>query len=216
MLPCGNRKVYIVTYVTIDMTKSERKILENVKLSNVDIAHTRILQLFFSTPDLEMSLNELSGKLKISKTTAKKVILELEKLGFIIKKTYGKTWSIRCNKQHTYNSTRKISSNLEVIFENYPNWRQQIIDIAGNPKAVILFGSYRKGDDTEDSDIDIAVEVSDNKNIRIVPFGIMPKFGYRKNVPVNLHIFSRNKIDINLFSNIANGIVLEGFLEVRP
>ena len=79
-----------------------------------------------------------------------------------------------------------------------------------------MFGSYRKGDDTEDSDIDIAVEVSDNKGIRIVPFAIIHKFGYRKDVLVNLHIFSRNKIDINLFSNIANGIVLEGFLEVRP
>ena len=99
MLPCGNRKVYIVTYVTTDMTKSERKTLENIKLSTVDIAHTRILQLFFSTPDLEMSLNELSGKLKISKTTAKKVILELEKLGFIIKKTYGKIGRASCRER---------------------------------------------------------------------------------------------------------------------
>ena len=40
--------------------------------------------------------------------------------------------------------------------------------------------------------------------------------GYRKNVPVNVHVFSRNKIDLNLFANIANGIILEGFLEVRP
>jgi hypothetical protein len=40
--------------------------------------------------------------------------------------------------------------------------------------------------------------------------------GYRKNVLVNLHLFTRNRVDLNLFANIANGIVLEGFLEARP
>ena len=85
-----------------------------------------------------------------------------------------------------------------------------------NLKAVILFGSYRKGDDTEKSDIDIAVEVAGDQEIKIESLGILQTFGYRKDVQVNLHIFSRNKIDINLFSNIANGILLEGFLEVRP
>jgi len=52
--------------------------------------------------------------------------------------------------------------------------------------------------------------------VKIVELGIFHKWGYRKNVSVNLHIFSRNKIDINLFSNIVNGIVLEGFLEAKP
>jgi len=33
---------------------------------------------------------------------------------------------------------------------------------------------------------------------------------------VHLHIFSRNKVDLNLFANISNGIILDGFLEVHP
>ena len=45
---------------------------------------------------------------------------------------------------------------------------------------------------------------------------IIKEFGYRKDVPVNLHIFSRNKVDLNLFANISNGIILDGFLEVHP
>ena len=44
----------------------------------------------------------------------------------------------------------------------------------------------------------------------------LEKLGFRKNVKVNIHIFSRNKIDLNLFTNIANGIVLDGLLEVHP
>ena len=42
-----------------------------------------------------------------------------------------------------------------------------------------------------------------------------PKFGYRTNVPVNIHLFSEKNINLNLFSNISNGIILDGFLEVK-
>ena len=94
---------------------------------------------------------------------------------------------------------------LEAIYKKIPN-----------PRAVILFGSYRKGDDTEQSDIDIAVEVLGNEEMRIEKLGNVEELGFRKNVKVNLHIFSRNKVDLNLFANIANGIALSGFLEVRP
>ena len=85
-----------------------------------------------------------------------------------------------------------------------------------NAKSIILFGSCRKGDDTEKSDIDIAVEIVENTELEISKMGNLEQFGYRKNIPINLHIFSRNKIDLNLFSNIANGIVLSGFLETKP
>ncbi|MBI3026708.1 nucleotidyltransferase domain-containing protein [Candidatus Woesearchaeota archaeon] len=101
-----------------------------------------------------------------------------------------------------------------MIYES--NITKEINKVIDNPRAIILFGSYRKGDDTENSDIDLAVEVLDDKEIEILKFGVFPSFGYRKNVVVNLHIFSRNKIDLNLFANIANGIVLEGFLEAKP
>ena len=79
-----------------------------------------------------------------------------------------------------------------------------------------IFGSYARNEQNEKSDIDIAVGVLGDEELRIRQLGIIPKLGYRNNVTVNLHIFSRNKIDLNLFVNIANGIILEGFLEVRP
>ena len=68
----------------------------------------------------------------------------------------------------------------------------------------------------EESDLDIAVEITGNHDLQVIQLGVLQQLGYRSNVPVNLHVFSRNKIDLNLFANIANGIVLAGFLEVRP
>ena len=83
-------------------------------------------------------------------------------------------------------------------------------------KNIILFGSYRKGDDDERSDIDIAVEVLGDEEPKIINIGVLNKIGYRNGIKINVYVFSRNKIDLNLFANIANGIGLEGFLEVRP
>ena len=194
---------------------SEKK-LSNVDLIKLNEAYQKVLYWFFSFPNNQIGLNDLSSALNISKTTAKKIILDLEDIGFLIKKIYGKTWIISCDKNHPYNITKKIVFNLAMVFDAYyGGLRNDIFKAVGNSKAIVLFGSYRKGDDDEESDIDIAVEVSDNSDLRVVHLGTVSQFGYRKDVPVSLHIFSRNKIDINLFSNIANGIILDGFLEVR-
>ena len=193
------------------------KILKNLGLIEKEVYQKGLLYWFYSFPNKETSLNELSSNLHISKTNAKRIVEILVKEGFLKREIYGKTWRITCDKDHPYNFTRKIAFNLTMVYESY---REGIMDdiskLVGNIRSVILFGSYRKGDDTEESDVDIAVEVLNNEEIRIVELGVIPKFGFRRNVKVNLHIFSRSNIDINLFSNIANGIVLDGFLEVRP
>ncbi len=189
------------------------------KLRKTDIiqlneGYNKAINWFFSFPDKEMSLNDLSEELEISKTTANRVVHQLVKEGFLKLEVLGKIWRITCNEQHRYNLSRKIGYNLIMIYE--ARIIEEIHKKIKNPRSIVLFGSYRKGDDTEKSDIDIAVEIIDDKEVQVTELGIIPKLGYRTNVTVNLHIFSRNKIDLNLFSNIANGIVLEGFLEVRP
>ncbi|MEW5897327.1 MAG: nucleotidyltransferase domain-containing protein [Nanoarchaeota archaeon] len=190
------------------------KRLKKTKLLELNEAYLKMMYWFFSFPDREIGLNDLSEALRISKTTAKKVVLQLVDEGFLNREILGKIWRISCNHEHHYNYTRKICYNLTLIYESVI--LNAIHDLIRNPKAVVLFGSYRKGDDNERSDIDIAVEVVGDEDVKLVELGVIPEFGHRKNVLVNLYVFSRNKTDLNLFSNIANGIVIEGFLEARP
>lgn len=191
--------------------------LKKIKLIELNEAYQKMLYWFFSFPNMETGLNDLAHDLKIAKTTAKKIINKLVEAGFLNKKVYGKTWRITCNLDHEYNLSAKIAFNLAMIYNAYyGGLREHILKNVGNAKSVVLFGSYRKGDDNEKSDIDIAVEVTDDKGVRILELGMIPNFGFRSNVKINVHIFSRNKIDLNLFSNIVNGIVIEGFLEARP
>ena len=189
------------------------------KLLELNEAYQKVLQFFFSYPTKEISLTELAYNLDISKTTANRVVSMLEKEEFLSKEVLGKVWRISCNQRHIYNFSRKIAYNLITIYES--NLIKAVNDFIQSkfqqgPRAIILFGSYRKGDDTEKSDIDVGVEILGNQSILMKEFRIFPKFFFRKNVKVNLYIFTHNNIDLNVFSNIANGIVLDGFLEVRP
>ncbi len=181
-------------------------------------SYNKVIQWFFSYPLSPISLSELSKNLSISKKTASQIVTQLIQEEFLIKEEIGKTWRITCNQKHIYNQTKKVSFNLALVYQLLYNKGliNKIYELVGNPKSIILFGSYRKGDDTNKSDLDIAVEVAGNEELKIIELEHIPQIGYRKKVLLNLHIFSRKKINLNLFSNIANGIVLEGFLEVSP
>jgi len=185
-----------------------------IKKVNLDSnePYLKVMRWFFSFPERRIGLNDLIKEVSISKTTANKVINRLEKEGFLIKEVIGKAWRISCNQKHEYNRTKKICYNLEMVYES---GIIKEIDKKYKPKSMVLFGSYRKGDDNEKSDIDIAVEVVSDIELRIEEFEKLEEFGFRKNVKINAHIFSRKNINNNLFSNIANGIILDGFLEVK-
>lgn len=176
-------------------------------------AYNKILDYFFSFPSQAIGLNDLSQAAKISKTSAKKAVLQLEKEKFLNKEEIGRTWRITANPSHAYLLTKKVPQSLQAIYES--GAVDLIREKYSSAKAIILFGSFRTGSDNEKSDIDIAVEILGNKEPKIERLGIIEHFRYRSKVPINLFIFSRNKIDINIFNNIANGIILDGFLEVR-
>ncbi len=180
---------------------------------NSPSAYGKVLVYFFTFPTATVSLNELVSKLSISKTAAHVAIQQLVKEDFLTKKVIGRSWLISCNQQHQYTITRKVAYFLglildsELVFRIRKNYPQA--------KAIILFGSYRKGDSAETSDVDIAVELPGSAPQQIIEFGVLKELGYRKNVLVTLHLFSHKNITKTLFANIANGVVLDGFLEVE-
>ncbi len=186
--------------------------LKGISIPEKVRAYEKILAWFFAYPSKEFSLNELCKDLDISKKSTNEIISQLEKEGFIHKEIVGKLWRIRANPKHIYFITKKIPQNLMHIYESgIIDWINNNIP---NAKAIILFGSYRWGEDIEESDLDIAVEILGNEPPVMQNLNL-EKLGYKKNVKINLFIFSRNYVDLNVFSNIANGIILQGFLEVR-
>lgn len=169
---------------------------------------------FFCFPAAEVTLNQLAATVKISKSSARKAVILLLKESFLKKKVIGRSWLLSCNQKHSYHFSRKIAYFLGLLLDSeMVNTLQRQYPSA---KALVLFGSYRKGDNVEGSDIDLAVELVPETPLKIVDFAVFDSLGYQKNVPVRLHLFSRKKVTPTLFTNITNGIVLDGFLEVQP
>ena len=126
-------------------------------------AYQKVLIWFFSYPNREIGLSDLAEAVNISKKTANLVVTRLENEGFLKKEVIGRIWRISCNQTHAYNYSRKIAYNLRIVYES--GLVEEVHKTIESPKSIILFGSYRKGDDTEKSDIDILVEFKGEKSL---------------------------------------------------
>ena len=177
-------------------------------------AYQKAIRWFFDYPEREITLSNLCANIGVSKSAGNKAVATLEKEGFLTRKVFGRVWALSANSTHPYLRVNKLPIHLDNLL------RLGVVDAVlsrfPQSRAIILCGSYRTGDDVSTSDIDIAVEVTGNHDPTTIDLGMVNQLGYRRNVKVNLLVFSRNRIDLNLFNNIANGIVLHGFLEVRP
>ena len=78
-----------------------------------------------------------------------------------------------------------------------------------NP-TIVLFGSYSRGEDTENSDIDLFIESPKNVSLNLAKFENILK---RKIQPFYYGSLYEIK-NTNLANNIINGITLNGFVEV--
>ncbi len=191
---------------------------KNVRPRNVEpledaVAYTSILHFFFAYPERTFTLSELAKSTGTPKTTAGRVVEQLIAEAFLHRDEVGRSWQLKAQRTHPFFMTRKIPDNLRLVYES--GVIDQILRNWPAARCVILFGSYRKGDDTEASDVDIAIEIPGDGPLELVELG-KARLGFRtKAVRFVGHFFRRKTVDKNLFANIANGIVLAGFLEVR-
>jgi len=171
-----------------------------------------VMGLFFKYPNTEFSLSDVARKTDLSKSTVSKILNALRQQQFVEVSDLGIVYRIRANTGNWVYQREKIASNLASIY------RSNIVDFLAkefnNPKCIVLFGSFRKGEDDEDSDIDIAVEVSKGTETGSFEYDEFKEFEKMVNRKVVVHAFTRKKVDRNVFTAIANGIVLYGLLEV--
>ncbi len=176
-------------------------------------AKQKVLELLYKFPDKEFSVSDIAKEAKVAKANLGDILQELESIGFIQVEKLTKIWRIKANQRNWYYIRSKIVSNLNFIYQS--GLVEFLSQYYKNPKAIILFGSFRKGEDITNSDIDIAIEREDINEYKIANLRELAEFENEIGRKIHLHEFNRKSIDLNLFNNIANGIVLLGFLEVK-
>ncbi len=184
------------------------------RLFDKKTSQEKIAALFYKYPYTEFTLSEIAEEAGVSKSMTSSILGGLAAAGFIVLERLGKKlWRIRANNESFQFKKWKTISNLAAVYDSY------IVEFLdhhfGHPKAIILFGSFRSGEDEKDSDIDIAVETVEDRKLEIIRLEDFKEIESALERKIRVHVFNRKHMDMGLFNNIANGIVLYGFLEVN-
>ncbi len=178
-----------------------------------ETAKNRIIEVLFRYPEKEFSLSDLAREGGVAKANIGTILKEFQEAGLINIEKLSKIWRIKANQTNWLYTRSKIVYNLNFVYRS--GLIEFLVDLFKNPKAVVLFGSFRKGEDLSNSDIDIAIESGEVNKYKITGLRELAEFEKIIGRRIQLHLFSREDVDIGVFNNIANGIVLWGFLEVK-
>ncbi len=175
-------------------------------------ALARVLAVLYRYPTEEFSLSELAKAADVSKSSVSRLLDHIERFGIIQRIDKGIIYSIKANRDNFNFIKRKIVHNLMSIYDS--SLVETLDEIYVHPRSIILFGSYRWGVDTADSDIDIAIELGEGQEYQSIRLPALEPLEHFLGRKIQVHLFSQEKTDGNLMMNIANGIMLAGFLEV--
>jgi predicted nucleotidyltransferase len=155
-----------------------------------------------------LNAHTIAQFLKVSQPAVSKALPHLEKESLIIvkKDARSKRLAIELNRENHQVLWLKRADNLKQVYES--NLVQFLYDKL--PQAtIILFGSYASGEDTIQSDIDLAIIGIKYKELDLKKFEQILE---RKIIINNYDSFK--KIDKHLLNNILNGIAIKGTIDL--
>ena len=167
-----------------------------------------IMRLLFVKAGSGLNALRIAKNLNVSQPAISKSLPFLVKEGYITleKDKESGRLSIKANLENPWIIRLKKIENLKMVYETgLADFLEK--EFAGG--TIILFGSYSRGEDILNSDIDIAIIGRKDKKINLESF---EKLLERE---INLQFYeSWKKIHEHLKNNILNGIILSGGVEL--
>ena len=162
------------------------------------------MRLFFEEPTREFNVREIARILKISPATISKKLKDLAKQGILKKGKERILHLYKADLDSELYRDIKIFSNIQKI-KNC-----ELITSLNNfylKPAIVLFGSYASGMDTETSDIDILIISEKTKK-----FPDIKKFEEKLKRKIQFFVVKKIKDLKNkhLINNVLNGIIIQG------
>ncbi len=180
----------------------------NTDKLGLTILQQDILRLLFIKTGKSLNQRRIAQILDVSPTAVMKALPNLAKQNWIklTQDKESKRWSVELNRENHRIMQLKRVDNLKQMYES---GLSDFIEKEYAGATIILFGSYSRGDDTESSDIDLAVIGRKEKVIDIT------KFNKLLGRTININFYeSWDKIHKHLKENLCNGIVLVGGIEL--
>ncbi len=166
-----------------------------------------IREYFFLNPATKLRIRHIEKTMNLSLPSVIRYCKELKEEGILTTVKIGNVVFYTANRGGDKFLLEKKLFNIKQIYLSgiIGYLRREL----GNP-AVVLFGSYSRGEDTAESDIDLYVQTLSKKSINLRQ--------YEKTLKRRIQIFRYKNIrevpNTHLANNIVNGIVVNGFIEV--
>ncbi len=162
-----------------------------------------IAETIFLNPGEEFHVRGLAEETGVSPSTVSRVVKDLEERG-IVETERDVKMSIRASETSLFRDY-KLAFNLWRLAETGLIER---LEEEAVPEAIVLFGSYSRGEDSSGSDIDIAVV--NGRDLDIETSRYEGELGRE----ISLHSVDLDDVKKNFLETLSNGIVLRGYLEV--
>jgi|SRR3989344_6373011 len=166
-----------------------------------------ILEYFFVNPSAKLRVREIERTLKLSLPSVIRYCRELEREGILTTIKIGDVNFYTANMGSEKYILEKKLYNIKRIYESglVEYLRQEL----SNP-PIVLFGSFVKGEDIEESDIDLYIETPSRKRISLEKFEKLLK----RKIQVFQHKNLNEISNPHLANNIINGATLNNYIEV--
>lgn len=168
----------------------------------------KTVEVFFKEPTKDHYLLEISRKAKLAHTSVTKHLKTLKKLNIIKERIEEKgNRKFPIYKSGIQNKEYKENKKLYNLILLKESKLIGFLEDYFMAKSIVVFGSFLKGEDIEDSDIDIFIECK-KEEINL------EKFEKVLNRNIQLHFKdSFKRYPKELKNNIINGLTLSGYLE---
>jgi len=165
----------------------------------------KLMKLFLDSPTESFRLREIARLTKISPPSVMDYLKEFENGGLVrrqIKRKIPFYTAIRDSSNFI------LYKKISILFElNNVGLIDYLWDKL-SPEAIILYGSFSKGESIESSDVDLFI-LGKDKNLELTDF--------EKKLSKKIHLLfkkSLEEIPNELKNNILNGIILKGYIKV--
>ncbi len=173
---------------------------------NRKIYNSLVLELFFSDPEGRLHIREIARQTGLHPNTVLRDVQLLVKERLLHAKKTKAVLEVTANRDNPMFVQLKRLNNLNRIV--FSGLIEHLNDLYGAPEAIILFGSYSRGEDTIKSDIDLAIITKREEHPDLLKFETILK-RHIQLIEIDLKTVGKN-----LLTNLANGIVLKGYLAI--
>ncbi len=167
----------------------------------------KLREYFFLHPTIKLRVRQIERELKVPLPSVIRYTQELEQEGILKSAKIANITAYSADRaSKTFLLEKKLFNIQQLNISGLVDFFREELS---NP-ATVVFGSYARGEDIENSDIDLYIETSSKNKINVEKYEKILQRKIQLFIYKNIHDLENKE----LANTIINGIVLNGFLEV--